>query len=62
MDLGFAQAGWTIVWANDLDPWAVETYRANVGDHAVCGDVLDLAVPECAPDVVIGGRRARGSR
>jgi DNA (cytosine-5)-methyltransferase 1 len=60
MDLGFAQAGFDVVWANDLDPWAVETYRANIGDHAVCGDVLDLVVPDCAPDVVIGGPPCQG--
>ena len=33
MDLGFEQAGYEIVWANDIDPDACETYRHNHGFH-----------------------------
>ena len=29
LDAGFTDAGFNIVWANDFDKYAVETYRAN---------------------------------
>jgi DNA (cytosine-5)-methyltransferase 1 len=39
MDVGFRRAGFQIEWANDFDKAAVETYRRNIGDHIVHGDV-----------------------
>lgn len=39
MDVGFRAAGFQIEWANDFDKAAVETYRRNIGDHIVHGDV-----------------------
>ena len=39
MDLGFIQAGFDIVWANDIIPEAIETYRNNVGKHIIFGDI-----------------------
>ena len=33
LDLGLKQAGNNIVWANDIDPDAVATYRKNIGDR-----------------------------
>src|SRR4051812_46421710 len=60
MDLGFAQAGCELLWANDFDRFAVQTYTANVGDHAVCGDVLDVLVPQVQPDVLVGGPPCQG--
>ena len=41
MDVGFRQAGFDILWANDLDKVAVETYRRNLGGHVVWGDIED---------------------
>ena len=41
LDLGFIKAGHQIVWANDLYEDAVETYRANIGNHIVCRDSID---------------------
>jgi DNA (cytosine-5)-methyltransferase 1 len=41
MDVGFRQAGFRILWANDIDKAAVETYRRNLGGHIVPGDVND---------------------
>jgi DNA (cytosine-5)-methyltransferase 1 len=60
LDLGFIGAGFDVVWANDADPFAVRTYNANVGEHAVCGDVLRVLVPAVSPDVVIGGPPCQG--
>jgi DNA (cytosine-5)-methyltransferase 1 len=61
LDLGLIQAGNRIVWANDVAHDAVETYRRNIGDHIVEGDVrqLDFAtVPET--DVIVGGFPCQG--
>lgn len=32
IDLGFKQAGFEIVWANECDKYAAKTYRKNFGD------------------------------
>ncbi len=38
-DLGFEYAGFDVIWANDFDKYAVETYKANVGNQIVLGDI-----------------------
>jgi DNA (cytosine-5)-methyltransferase 1 len=56
MDLGFKQAGYELVWANDFEKAACETYANNLGSHIVHGDITELdlkKIPEC--DVMIGG-------
>ena len=61
LDLGFVWAGHDIVWANDNDRNACETYSRNIGDHVVCGDIAALpssAIPDC--DIVIGGFPCQG--
>lgn len=61
MDLGFIQAGHHVVWANDSDKDAVETYKRNIGDHIVHGRIEDVditSVPE--GDAVIGGFPCQG--
>jgi DNA (cytosine-5)-methyltransferase 1 len=60
LDLGFTMAGFEVLWANDADPFAVQTYNANVGEHAVCGDILRVLTPDVSPDVVIGGPPCQG--
>lgn len=61
LDLGFIQAGHTIVWANDLFHDAVSTYRINLGDHIVEDDIRKIPskdIPNC--DIVIGGFPCQG--
>lgn len=60
LDLGFSWAGYELLWANDVDRFAVDTYRENIGGHAVCGDVLSVLPPQVSPDVVIGGPPCQG--
>ncbi|HEU4975266.1 MAG TPA: DNA cytosine methyltransferase [Baekduia sp.] len=60
LDLGFAEVGFELLWANDFDPLAVQTYRENIGDHATAGDVLEVLMPEVRPDVVVGGPPCQG--
>lgn len=67
MDLGFlgdfdflgkhyAKTEFDIIWANEINPAASATYRANIGKHIVVGDINDEIknLPKYA-DIVIGG-------
>lgn len=55
MDLGFHRAGYDIVWANDIDPDACETYEANIGS-ILTGDVTQLDIPKLKQvDVLTSG-------
>ncbi|ELB1139678.1 TPA: DNA cytosine methyltransferase [Vibrio parahaemolyticus] len=61
LDLGLKQAGLDIIWANDLYKDAVDTYKKNIGDHVVLGDISEIEsdlIPEC--DVVVGGFPCQG--
>ena len=62
MDLGFKNAGFDIMWANDFDPDSVKTYRRNFGDHIVLGDIEKIRTNHMPdnPDVVIGGFPCQG--
>ncbi len=61
LDLGFREAGFDLIWAIDSDPDAVETYRANLGDHITLGELPDHPLPvDLKPDVVIGGPPCQG--
>jgi DNA (cytosine-5)-methyltransferase 1 len=61
LDIGFIQAGFDVMWANDIDPDAVATYRANLGNHIFQGDLTQQMLP-AATDVeaVIGGPPCQG--
>jgi len=61
LDLGFIQAGHSIVWANDVYSDAVATYRKNIGEHIVESDIHAVksnTIPDC--DIVIGGFPCQG--
>jgi len=61
LDQGFVAAGFEIRWAIDVDEYAVNTYRANIGGHAVCGSLPEDEPPDhLEPDVVIGGPPCQG--
>ncbi len=61
LDLGFIQAGHSIVWANDNDPDSCATYANNIGDHIVCADVAKInssTIP--TTEIIIGGFPCQG--
>lgn len=37
--LGFVWAGWKPIIANDIDQYAIESHKANIGEEAICGDI-----------------------
>jgi DNA (cytosine-5)-methyltransferase 1 len=56
LDYGFKQAGYDIIWANDILKDACETYRFNIGDHIICGDINSVDkqdIPKA--DILVGG-------
>lgn len=56
LDQGFVDAGFDVIWANDFDKYAVETYRANYKNEIIHGDINKInldEIPDC--DVLIGG-------
>ncbi len=55
LDLGFEFAGFETIWANDFDKFAVETYKANVNNHIVYGDIRLVKHQIPNHDVLIGG-------
>lgn len=55
LDLGFEYAGFNVIWANDFDKYAVETYKANVGNQIVLGDILDEKENIPPHDILVGG-------
>ncbi len=45
-----------VVWANDIDPHAVQTYRKNFGPHIVEGDITKIKAKDIPDhDLLVGG-------
>ena len=56
MDLGFKQAGYELIWANDFEKAACDTYAINLGNHIIHDDITQInlkEIPDC--DLMIGG-------
>jgi len=62
LDLGFEQAGFKVIWANDFFREAVETYRLNLGDHVVYGDITKIPSKDIPDgfDILLGGFPCQG--
>ena len=63
LDIGAIKAGAQIVFANDMMKEACQTYRENLGDHIVQGDInslMDKIEKIDSPDLVIGGPPCQG--
>ena len=46
MDLGLRFAGFNVLWANDKDADACETYRQNLGEQIESGDIRKIGFPK----------------
>jgi DNA (cytosine-5)-methyltransferase 1 len=61
MDLGFQQAGYDLVWANELWDDAVKTYALNLGGHVVHRPIEQIRVEDIPnAEVLIGGFPCQG--
>jgi DNA (cytosine-5)-methyltransferase 1 len=61
LELGFKQAGYNIIWANDILKDACETYKRNIGDHIVNDDITNInfgTIPKA--DIIVGGPPCQG--
>lgn len=64
LDNGFVSENFNIVWANDLDEDACQTYATNIGSHIHCGDIENY-IPRLSRfsnkvDLLIGGPPCQG--
>lgn len=56
LDLGFLEAGYNIIWANEINKDAAACYRHNIGDHIVCKDIYEVDNSDIPfAEVVLGG-------
>lgn len=56
LDQGFEQAGFDVIWANDFDKYAVQTYQANFDSPIILGDINTISLDDIPDyDVLIGG-------
>ena len=63
LDIGAIMAGAQVIWANDVMEEACQTYRVNIGDHIVCGDINEkMKELDLLSDIslVIGGPPCQG--
>ena len=50
LDLWFINAGYEIVFANDFFPEAVETYKKNIWNHIILGDISKINTSDIPDD------------
>ena len=57
IDLGFVQAGYDIVWANEIEKYAADTYKYNLGENAIVVDNIKNIEANAIPnfDVLAAG-------
>ena len=57
IDIAFMQAGFEILWANEVDKHACITYHTNLPDtHLVCTDIRSVGASDIPPaDVIVAG-------
>lgn len=67
LDLGFHDAGFNTVWANDIDPFALKTYAGELARRSLtipeifCGDISKATLPRRgSAEIVIGGPPCQG--
>lgn len=63
MDVGFSRAGFDVVWANEINKDACETYRLNHKGQIECGDIrnfIDKLDSHKDIDIVFGGPPCQG--
>lgn len=64
LDVGFGQAGFSTVWANDLNPDGCATFERNHGSGIIHRGELQRFLPAlddlASPDVLIGGPPCQG--
>ena len=56
IDFAFRACGFNIVWANELDPDACQTYRLNFDSELIEGDIRKIRLKDIPDfDVMVGG-------
>lgn len=62
LDLGFIRSGFEVIWANDFFTDAVETYKKNIGNHIVLGDITKIDSSQIPDgfDILLGGFPCQG--
>lgn len=57
--LGFVWAGWRLIVGNDIDRYAVETHRRNLGGDSVVGDINAPEIHDAIVSKALAARRER---
>ena len=61
LDIGFEQAGFKTIWANDFDKDACKTHQNWSKAKVVCGDIAKVDVTEIPDsDIILGGFPCQG--
>ena len=56
IDLGFKKAGFEVIWANEIDKYAMETFRQNFECQTALGDINNIKTKDIPKfDIMIAG-------